>query len=73
MLLPKEFVTLSAYFNVKANEFLKAKTAKERHDLLVILKEMVAEMKRREAGNNKNKPSKRWAHKAHSRDQEIRN
>jgi hypothetical protein len=28
MLLPKEFVTLSAYFNVKADEFLKPKLPK---------------------------------------------
>ena len=53
MLLPIEFLELSACFNAKPDEFLNAKTAKERQDLLVVLKEMVAEMKRREAENNK--------------------
>jgi hypothetical protein len=53
MLLPIEFPSLSTYSNAKADEFLKAKTAKERQDLLVVPKEMVVEMKRREAENNK--------------------
>jgi hypothetical protein len=47
MVLPKEFVKLSAYFNTQAAEFLKAKTPEERRDLLAILKEIRAELKRR--------------------------
>jgi hypothetical protein len=47
MVLPKEFVKLSVYFNAQATAFLKAKTPEERRDLLAILKEITAELKRR--------------------------
>jgi hypothetical protein len=57
MVLPKDFAKLSAYFNATADKFIKAKTAEERRDLLVVLKEIVAETKRA-AGNEKTAPQK---------------
>jgi hypothetical protein len=48
MVLPQDFVKLSAYFNAQAAAFLKAKTPEDRRDLLVILKEITAELKRRQ-------------------------